>query len=238
MRFLLPPTTKSAIFSPSVAVSITAHLVLAGAAAYGTGPRRWLRDDYLTERIYYLPPPDRRPDSGGRAERVSFFDPGSGGAVRELAGDGAAATRRSAPLENRRAGDGGSDDRPAAATLPTRSVDSVFSILAVEESAVRVRQSAAPVYPANMLKEGIEGTVLSRFVIDSTGRVDSMSVEMLSATDPAFAQSVRVALRGMLFSPAVVAGHAVRQLVEQRFDFNILRPPPVMADQTRTPRSP
>ncbi len=239
MRLLLQSTTKGAVLNPSVAVSITAHLVLAGAAAYGTGPRIRLWDDHVTERVYYLPPPDRRPDSDQHAERVRYFDAGSGSAAHEVPAErGAAPSQPRKPLEDKPGGDGGNDDRSTAATARTHSTDSVYSILAVDETAARVQRSAAPVYPLRMLKEGIEGTVLTRFIIDSTGRVDSVSVEVLRATDPAFAESVRVALAGMLFSPAVVAGHAVRQLVEQRFEFTILQPPPVLADQTRTPRSP
>jgi hypothetical protein len=61
-------------------------------------------------------------------------------------------------------------------------------------------------------------------VVHTTGRVDMTSVHVLASDDPEFSESVRTALGEMRFRPATRGGHAVRQLVEQRFSFRIAPP--------------
>jgi hypothetical protein len=56
--------------------------------------------------------------------------------------------------------------------------------------------------------------------------VDMASVRVLASDDPAFSESVRAALGAMRFRPALRGGRAVRQLVEQRFNFRIAPPAP------------
>jgi hypothetical protein len=53
---------------------------------------------------------------------------------------------------------------------------------------------------------------------------------VISATHPEFAQSVRDALPGMRFHPAILRSKKVPQLVEQPFMFKII--PPAAAKQT------
>jgi len=61
-------------------------------------------------------------------------------------------------------------------------------------------------------------------VVDTTGLVDTTSFHVISSTHPEFAQSVREALPGMRFSPAILRSKKVRQLVEQPFMFKIVAP--------------
>jgi TonB-like protein len=51
--------------------------------------------------------------------------------------------------------------------------------------------------------------------------VDPASVQVLESDEPRFSESVRTALGEMRFRPASRGGRAVRQLVEQRFNFRI-----------------
>jgi TonB family protein len=64
-------------------------------------------------------------------------------------------------------------------------------------------------------------SVRATFVVDTTGSVDTASVRVLESDDPQFTESVLTALGGMRFRPATRGGRAVRQLVEQRFNFRI-----------------
>jgi TonB family protein len=57
--------------------------------------------------------------------------------------------------------------------------------------------------------------------VDTTGRVDTASIQVVSSDDTRFTQSVRTALGGMRFRPATRGGKTVRQLVEQQFRFRI-----------------
>ena len=88
----------------------------------------------------------------------------------------------------------------------------------------RYENSAAPVYPRDLLAVGAEGLVHTIYVVDSTGHVDTTTIQVLSSDDPRFTASVRAALGGMLFRPAKRGGRTVRQLVEQQFRFQIAPP--------------
>jgi TonB family protein len=75
------------------------------------------------------------------------------------------------------------------------------------------------------MKEGVEGLVEVEFVVDTTGQVDLATVRILQSTHPGFQASVEAALAGMQFRPAWRGWRRVRQLVQQRFAFRLVRPP-------------
>jgi protein TonB len=102
-----------------------------------------------------------------------------------------------------------------------RPTDSVFTMLEVERIAERYEGSAAPIYPPKLSALGKEGRVVATFVVDTTGRVEMTSVQVVASDDPEFSESVRTALGEMQFRPATRGGRPVRQLVEQRFNFRI-----------------
>jgi TonB family protein len=97
-------------------------------------------------------------------------------------------------------------------------------MLEVERMVERYESSAAPVYPPRLSALGKQGRVQVTFVVDTAGRVDMTSVQVLASDDPEFSESVRTALGEMRFHPATRGGRAVRQLVEQRFNFRIAPP--------------
>ena len=112
-------------------------------------------------------------------------------------------------------------DQPATVPAPTRNNETAFSIVDVDSAAVRDPDSAAPAYPVLMMNKGIEGYAAMRFVVDTTGRIDMGTVELLQATNPEFVQAVRQAMPRMHFRPAKMGAIAVRQLAEQLFKFEI-----------------
>ena len=79
------------------------------------------------------------------------------------------------------------------------------------------KSSAAPAYPLDLLSQHIEGSVLARYVVDTTGFADMESFEVVRSTHEEFLRSVREALPYMRFSPAMIGTTKVRQLVEQSF---------------------
>ena len=235
MRIWLHTGSRSMAFGPSGAVSVVAHAALIGGAVYGTGRASRALEMMVAERIYYLPPPDRAPTSAKEsAERVRFVDAGNGAVRRasERAGSiPAGGGGRAAEHARRRAG--ADSVSQAALASPEATSDSVYSILSLEESASRVAGSAAPISPPRMLDQHVEGTVHARFVIDSSGHTDPLTIEIVSASTNDFAQSVREAIPLMRFNAAVAGGRRVRQLVEQAFAFHIAAPPPTVAEHTR-----
>ena len=235
MRLWLHTYAPTTAVTPSAMLSVAAHVVLIGAAVYGTGEQSRQLTEEITQRVYYLPPPDRVPRSEALAERIQYVDVGNGARITGLNGTAGMPAGQPKPKEEK----GGREtpgvdplDQPASAPIP--SADSVYSILNVEESAARAEGSAAPIYPPELIEKKVEGAVLTNFVIDTTGRADTTSIEILQATHPLFVQSVRTAIPGMRFSPAMIQGRKVRQVVEQRFQFRITPPVTAPAEHTRT----
>jgi TonB family protein len=103
-------------------------------------------------------------------------------------------------------------------------VDSVFSIMSVDSAVRRYPESAAPVYPQELIDRAVEGEVFAEFVVDTTGSVDTTSIRIKTSTHPEFAASVLEALPRMQFYPAIRNLRRVRQRVEQHFRFKIQPP--------------
>lgn len=97
-----------------------------------------------------------------------------------------------------------------------------LSALAVDREVVVLR-GAAPRYPSLLANAGVEGTIVLHFVVDTLGRVEPASVEVIRADQRLFVESVREALSRTRFVPAEAAGRKVRQLVEQSFTFALAR---------------
>ena len=100
----------------------------------------------------------------------------------------------------------------------------VLTELQVDSTVRRDPSSASPEYPSELLSRNIEGSAFVLYIVDSTGRVDTNSYRVIRASHPGFAAAVQNALPRMRFSPAVLDGQAVRQLVQQNFAFRIQRP--------------
>lgn len=234
MRIWLHTSVKGSSIGASAAISVVAHVALVGAAVYGTGISARQLVERMAERtsnLRYLPPPDRRPSSDNVAEQVHYMDTGGWAPILPERPDGRVPESLGSVKVDRASGDDGSDARSQAPAVANESPDSVYSILDVEETAVRTAGSAAPIYPPELMKEGAEGGVFIRFVVDSSGRADPGTIEIVRSTHPAFTQSVRHALPLMMFTPASVGGRHVRQAVEQNFEFRIA--PPAPAEHTR-----
>ena len=189
--------------------------VIAGAPGFSG-------DERLGTPLLLLPPDRRESPPAGQAESFRLGQAGglfADGVELEGAGSGTRAGGR--PYGRQRPGERSSALGLAPFGPPARPADSVFTMLEVERMVERYEGSAAPIYPPKLSALGKEGRVQATFVVDTTGRVDTVSVRVLESDDPQFSESVRTALGEMRFRPATRAGRAVRQLVEQRFNFRI-----------------
>ncbi|MEP6731209.1 MAG: energy transducer TonB [bacterium] len=231
MRIWLHSAVKTTAVGPST-FSVVAHLVLISAAVYGTGVRARAVEQAIAERIFYMVPPDRRPNSENVVEHLQYMDVGSHAPLANERRDGLETYSPGNDAKQKRGGNAGKEVEAQAPSVAASSPDSVYSILDVEESAVRAAGSAAPVYPSELMKEGTEGGVFVRFVVDTSGRADPATIEIVRSTHPLFTQSVRQAVPLMMFSAASVGGRHVRQAVEQNFEFRIT--PSAPAEHTKT----
>jgi TonB family protein len=224
MRLTLLESDRSFLRSAECAfVSILAHVGVAWLAVVATAGGRQLPADQREARVFFLLPPDRVDARQRQTDLMQLGKPGGdleNGAQALGPGSG---LRVRPPAHCARRGErhGARGQLPFG---PTPFVpDSVFSVIDVEEMVERYEGSAAPVYPRDLLAVGVEGKVQAIYVVDSTGRVDTTTIRVVQSDDPRFTESVRTALGGMRFRPAKRAGKAVRQLVEQRFQFRIAR---------------
>jgi len=214
---LFAPPTDDVVFRSRVVTAANGVVHVAALIALLVTIGRVAKEEMLDRLVVFLVPPDKTgSDAAGPAVASwssTATDAGRANSGAESSGDDAqVAARGSIPLL--RASDLTALDGP----LPG---DNALTVLEVDSAVVRDPESAAPEYPAHLLAQGIEGFASVRYVVDSTGRVDTLTYRVIQATVPDFAVEVRRILPAMRFRPALQGGRRVRQLVEQTFRFRI-----------------
>jgi TonB family protein len=97
-------------------------------------------------------------------------------------------------------------------------LDLVFSPEAVDSVATPIAGSIRTVYPDSLFRAQVGGNATVRFIVDTAGLVEMPTLEV-NATHQLFAQAARAALSEARFSPAVLEGRRVRQVVALPFRF-------------------
>ncbi len=77
-------------------------------------------------------------------------------------------------------------------------------------------------FPEMLRAAGIQGFVVVGFVVDTTGRAEPESINIVDATNSGFEASARVVVRKSRFRPARMRGTPVRSLATMRVEFNLL----------------
>jgi TonB family protein len=78
-------------------------------------------------------------------------------------------------------------------------------------------------YPELLRMAGIEGAVYLEFVVDTAGRAEANTIEVLRSDERAFEGPAIAMLRGSVFRPGRVRGRTVRVLVRMEVGFRLLR---------------
>ena len=227
MRLTLLESHRSLLQTTECTVaSLLAHAGVIVLAAAATAGGRQLPDDEREARVFFLLPPDRVDVRARQTDILQWGRPGGdlddGQALRATEGMRVRVEAYGARARGERSGARG--ELPFG-PVPYLVPDTVFSVLEVDKMVERYEGSAAPAYPPDLLAMGTEGSVRTMYVVDTTGRVDTATIEVLSSDDERFTASVRDALGLMRFRPARREGRPVRQLVEQKFHFRIDPPP-------------
>src|SRR5512133_894652 len=216
-----PPRSPEPL-SLGAGVSIAAHAALVLSLTVGAGramlqPSVTTNESIISTALRYLLPPDRPGRPAGEAQATW-----SSAAMAALPpGNPETYSPQVQP-----AGTPTPDQQDSAAPEPlaeAAAAQNAFTLLDVDTGAVRDPSSAVPVYPSLLEKQGIEGTAIVRFVVDTTGRADLATFRLVETNHPLFAAAVRDALPGMKFHPATVGPNKVRQMVELPFEFQIVR---------------
>jgi periplasmic protein TonB len=91
------------------------------------------------------------------------------------------------------------------------------------ELLMHILTPARPRYPESLRRAGIDGRVVVRFTVDTTGGVDMATIQIVTSTHDLFTRAVREALEQFRFKPAEVGGRRVAALAEMPFEFQISR---------------
>ena len=117
----------------------------------------------------------------------------------------------------------------AAATTPSvgtspggRGGEDPVAASLVQE-APELLSAPPPVYPAELRDAGVEGTVVLRLVVDTLGRVEVGTVQVVRADHEGLVGPAARSLRLARFRPARMYGRAVRVLVEVPVRFRLRR---------------
>jgi TonB family protein len=81
-----------------------------------------------------------------------------------------------------------------------------------------------PVYPEALRAQAVEGKVLAMLVVNADGTPDLPSLKVLKSDHPLFTEAVTNALATARFTPALVEGKPVRQLMQLPFEFKAPKP--------------
>jgi periplasmic protein TonB len=220
----------------SAGLSTFMHVVLIGAWVAVSGPAMNQTISDGDERVWYLPPPNTRPAQSPSVETLRYVEiaPEGLGAGLGMVESADGVELQQVPADGQAPGNAGQDLMSSPELSPLDGADSVFTIIEVDTVATRLPESAAPRYPAELLEQRVEGQAIVQFVVDTSGRADSGSFEVVVSSHPGFTQSVREALPGMRFAPARIGTTKVRQLVELPFTFKVAQPVPADTVATRT----
>ena len=201
----------------ALAASVAVHAASFGAAA--RPPRAMRATEEGPISIRFILPPDRVKEPLG--ERIQFIPIGEGSNGWKTGLDPDAVV---APVAGER-------ETQQATRPPDPQVEgtgaletTLFTEDQVDSAATRDPNSDGPAYPDALREQGVQGEVLVEFAVDTTGRADPGSFEVVQASHPLFAQAVREALPRMLFTPAVAHGQRVRQLVRLPMKFRLVTP--------------
>ncbi len=97
----------------------------------------------------------------------------------------------------------------------------VFETIAVDEEPIRI--SSPPLeYPNMMRRAGLEGTVVIRAIVDTTGRVEPESMKVVQSDFSAFEGPALRLLRMSRFRPGRVRGTPVRVLIQIPIQFSLV----------------
>jgi TonB family protein len=205
-------------------LSLMAHAGLVWLALGVTAGGRLLPADEREARAFFLLPPDNVQAPLGQLDVIRWETVGGaldGGTMLTGSGDGVLVRAAGSGTAQPGARSYAQGDLPFGP--PARLFDTTFTLFEVDATVERYPGSGAPVYPTDLAEAGVEGVVHATYVVDTMGRVDTTTIRIMSSDHPQFTTSVQTALGEMRFRPAKRRGQSVRQLVEQRFRFQVGR---------------
>src|SRR6202140_3436565 len=211
--------------------SIVLHTVLIGAAVYATA-RAGVKDDKAkAEKIQFVEmkkEPPKVPDKPPPKEVIVKPPPPKGfqvlrAPVRIDIKIPEIDLSKAITNENDFSGKGVKGGTGSGVVGGIANANQTYFEFQVEKPAEMLAESPKPKYPSVLESSGIAGEVQAQFVVSSSGKADMDSFKVLKSTNELFTQAVKNVLPRMKFSPAMIGGKPVNQLVQQSFQFAVPR---------------
>ena len=230
LRTLLETKKRSPRRRIAMTASAVAHALLCAMLVMGRGERTAQASEPEQTRVVYFAPKEaqtqiERADRGVPSPvspiREPFtlppIAPALERSIRELPAAIVASERDPFLPIGRVAG---RDSLPATDIEPS----DVLTERTVDQPVEILPNQRPPRYPILLERAGVGGDVVAQFVVDTLGRVERNSVAIQHASHAEFGRAVQERVAGLRFVPARARGRVVRQLVQQRFTFEVVRP--------------
>ena len=230
---LLESKPKKERMAGGTIFSVVLHTVLIGGAVYATA-RAGIKDDKAkAEKIQFVemkkePPPEKPKEAPPPKEAVVKPPPPKGfqvlrAPVRIDIKIPEIDLSKSITNESDFSGKGVKGGTGSGVVGGIANTNQTYFEFQVEKPAEMLAESPKPKYPSVLESSGIAGEVQAQFVVSSSGKADMDSFKVLKSTNELFTQAVKNVLPRMKFSPAMIGGKPVNQLVQQMFQFAVPR---------------
>jgi protein TonB len=230
---LLESKAKKERMAAGTVFSIVLHTVLIGGAVYATAKAGIKDDKAKAEKIQFVemkkePPPEKPKEAPPPKEAVVKPPPPKGfqvlrAPVRIDIKIPEIDLSKSITNESDFSGKGVKGGTGSGVVGGIANTNQTYFDFQVEKPAEMLPESPKPKYPSVLESSGIAGEVQAQFVVNSSGKADMDSFKVLKSTNELFTQAVKNVLPRMKFSPAMIGGKPVNQLVQQLFQFAVPR---------------
>lgn len=103
----------------------------------------------------------------------------------------------------------------------TSTLDSGVVLQGALETAPEVVRHGRIIYPLDLLRNGKQGRVIVQFILDTTGRAEPQSLQVVSTPHMGFNVVAKGYVRDLRYTPVVFQGRKVRVLMQVPVDFRI-----------------
>lgn len=233
---LIESEAKAQKRSGGTIFSFVVHVVLIAAAVQGTLSAGQEREKIKAEKVEFVtvkkeepPPPKEEPKVQPPPEVVAAPPPPKGfqilsapikipDVIPDI--DLSKSATREEDFTGKGAVGGTARGVTGGVAAPLNSDQPLFDFQ-VEKPAQANPSNQPPVYPNQLRAANIEGQVVAKFVVDTSGRADMRTFEILKSDHDLFTSAVKSSLPNMRFFPAEVGGRKVKQLVQMPFVFSL-----------------
>jgi protein TonB len=229
---LIESKAKRQKMAGGTAFSIVFHTILIGAAVYATA-RAGVKDEKSkAEKIQFVEmkkEPPKVPDKAPPPKEVVVKPPPPRGfqvlraPVRIDIKIPEIDLSKAITNENDFSGKGVKGGTGTGVVGGIANTNQTYFEFQVEKPAEMIQDGTKPKYPSVLESSGIAGEVQAQFVVKADGRADMDSFKVLKSTNELFTQSIKNYLPRSHFSPAMIGGKPVNQLVQQSFQFAVPR---------------